>query len=51
MLREKPRAATPQGESINAERRGGATRSSDEVAVMAMEQRGGVIQQRLKQQP
>ncbi len=37
MPREKPKAATPQGESIDAGRRGGATRSSDEAAVMAVE--------------
>ena len=45
MLREKPKAATPQGESIEAGRRGGVVRSSVEGAVMALERRGGVIQQ------
>lgn len=35
MLREKPKAAKPQGESIEAGRRDGATRSSVETAVMA----------------
>ena len=43
MSREKPKAVTPQGESIEAGRRGGATRSSVEAAVMAVERRGGVI--------
>lgn len=45
MPREKPRAATPQGESINAAHRDGVIRSSDEVVVMTMERRDGVIQQ------
>ena len=30
----------PQGESTNAEHRGGSARSSDEVSVMEMERRG-----------
>ncbi len=56
MLREKPKAAKPQGESIEAERRGGATRSSVEAAVMAVEEalrerRSGVIRQCASRQP
>lgn len=51
MIREKPKAADPQGERIEAKRRGGATRSSEEAAVIVAERRGGVIQRGLGQQP
>jgi hypothetical protein len=37
MLREKPKAATPQGESIDAAHSDGIARSSAEVIVMMME--------------
>jgi len=37
MLREKPKAATPQGESIDVAHSGGVARSNDEVTVMVME--------------
>jgi hypothetical protein len=45
-LRCKGKGASPKGEtdSTNAQPRDGATRSSDELAVMAMERRGCVIQ-------
>jgi group II intron reverse transcriptase/maturase len=51
MLREKPKAENPQGESIEAGRRDGAVRSSVEAAVMAVERRGGVIRQWTGRQP
>jgi hypothetical protein len=43
MLREQPKAAIPQGLSTDARAGGGLSRSSDEVAVMAMERRGQLI--------
>ncbi len=39
MLREKSKGPTPEDESTDAENRGGATRSSEEVPVMGMERR------------
>lgn len=36
--------ATPRGESTNAEHRGGPWCSSDEVSVMDMERRPGLVQ-------
>jgi hypothetical protein len=43
MLRERPKAVTPQGLSTDAFGGDGLLRSSDEVAVMAMERRGQLI--------
>ncbi|MDR2040271.1 MAG: hypothetical protein LBQ60_20320 [Bacteroidales bacterium] len=43
MLREQPKAVTPQGLSTDAFGGGGLLRSSDEVAVMAMERRGQLV--------
>jgi hypothetical protein len=43
MLREQPKVVTPQGLSTEALGGGGLLRSSDEVAVMAMERRGQLI--------
>jgi hypothetical protein len=45
-LRCKGKGTSPKGEadSTDAQPRGGATRSSNEVAVMAMKRRGRVIQ-------
>ena len=40
MIREKSNGQTPEDESTDAENRGGAARSSEEVPVMGMEQRG-----------
>ena len=40
MPREKSKGQIPEGESTDAENRGGATRSSEEVSVMEMERRG-----------
>ncbi len=45
MLREKPNWQSQEGESTNAEHRGGMLRSSDEAAVMEVEQRERVVQQ------
>jgi len=44
MLREKPNWKPQEGESTDAGHRGGALRSSDEAAVMAVEQRECVVQ-------
>jgi hypothetical protein len=44
MPREKPNWKPQEGESTNAGHRGGALRISDEVAVMAMEQRKRIVQ-------
>jgi len=43
MEREKSKGQTPEGESTDAENRGGVIRSSDEVPVMGMERRGCII--------
>jgi hypothetical protein len=43
-----PQVATTTRANTNTHDRGGATRSSDEGAVMALEQRGCVIQSELK---
>ncbi len=43
MTREKPKWRTHEGESTDAEHRGGPTRSSVEVSVMGMERRGWII--------
>ena len=43
MQREKLKAENPQGKSTEAHIGGGLPRSSEEVAVMAMEQRGRLI--------
>jgi hypothetical protein len=43
MLRERLKAVIPQGLSTNARDGGGLFRSSEEVAVMAMERRGQLI--------
>jgi RNA-directed DNA polymerase len=40
MLREKSKWRTHEGESTDAEHRGGLPRISDEVSVMEMERRG-----------
>ena len=40
MLREKSKWKPHKDESTDAEHRGGSVRSSDEVSVMEMEQRG-----------
>lgn len=40
MIREKSKELNSKGESTNAENRGGSARSSEEVSVMEMEQRG-----------
>ena len=40
MIREKSKGQIPKDESTDAENRGGATRSSEEVSVMGMERRG-----------
>ncbi len=42
MLREKLKWRPHESESTDAEHRGGATRSSEEVSVMGMERRGCV---------
>lgn len=42
---------TPQGESTNAEHRGGPSRSSDETPVMGVERRGWLVQFKLCCQP
>jgi hypothetical protein len=44
MIREKSKWRTHEDESTDAEHRGGAARSSDEVSVVEMERRGCVIQ-------
>ena len=44
MLREKPKWRPHEGESTDAEHRGGPTRSSVEISVMEMEPRGWLIQ-------
>ena len=44
MLREKPNWKPQEGESTDAGHRGGALRSSDEAAVMAVERRECVVQ-------
>lgn len=44
MIREKFKGQIPEDESTDAENRGGATRSSEEVPVIGMERRGCVIQ-------
>lgn len=44
MPREKSKGQIPKDESTDAENRDGAARSSDEVPVMGMEQRGCIIQ-------
>jgi RNA-directed DNA polymerase len=51
MLREKLNWRTQESESIDAEHRDGMPRSSDEVAVIAMERRGRVVQQKRIGQP
>jgi len=43
MIREKPKWRTHEGESTDAGRRGGPTRSSVEVSVMGMDRRGWII--------
>ena len=43
MVREKLKWRTHEGESTDAEHRGGPTRSSVEVSVMGMERRGLII--------
>ena len=43
MLRERPKAAIPQGLSTDVCDGGGLSRSRVEVAVMAMERRGRLI--------
>ena len=43
MTSEKTQAIERRGRNSDAPYRGGTTRSSDEVAVMAMEQRGCII--------
>jgi len=43
MLREKLEWKTHKSESINVQRGGGVTRSSEEVPVMGMERRGHVV--------
>ena len=43
MLREKSKWRTHEDESTDAEHRGGAARSSDEVSVMEMERRGCIV--------
>ncbi len=43
MLREMTSGKPPRGRIPMQRSRGGATRSSDEAAVMAVERRGGVI--------
>ncbi len=43
MLREMTSGKPPRGRIPMQRLRGGATRSSDEAAVMAVERRGGVI--------
>ena len=43
MVREKLKWRTHEGESTDAEHRGGPTRSSVEVSVMEMERRGWII--------
>ena len=48
MLREKFKWKPHKNESTDAEHSGGLSSMSDEVSVMEMEQRGRVIQQRLK---
>jgi len=48
MLREKFKWKPHKNESTDAEHSGGLPSMSDEVSVMEMEQRGRVIQQRLK---
>jgi hypothetical protein len=45
MLREKPNWQSQEGESTDAEHRGGAIRISDEAAVMAVERRNRIVQQ------
>lgn len=42
-VKGETRRVKPKGESTNAKYRGGKARSSDEVAVIAMERRGFVI--------
>ncbi len=44
MLREKPNWKPQEGESTDAGHRGGALRSSDEAAVIAVERRECVVQ-------
>jgi group II intron reverse transcriptase/maturase len=44
MLREKPNRQPREGESTDAEHRGGALRISDEGAVMALERRERIVQ-------
>ena len=48
MLREKFKWKPHKNESTDAEHSGGLPSMSDEVSVMEMEQRGRVIQQKLK---
>lgn len=43
MLREMTSGQPPRGRIPMQRHRGGATRSSDEAAVMAVERRGGII--------
>jgi hypothetical protein len=45
MLRKKPNWQPQEGESTDAGHRGGVPRSSVEAAVMAVEQRGHIVQQ------
>lgn len=44
MLRENSKRKTRKDESIDAKYRGGTIRSSDEVSVMGMKRRDGIIQ-------
>lgn len=44
MISEKTQATERRGRNNDAPYRGGTIRSSDEVAVMAMERRGCIIQ-------
>jgi hypothetical protein len=51
MSREKTKGKTPEVESTDAGYRGGATRSSDEGAVMVLERRGCPIRPETRRQP
>jgi len=50
MSREKSKRKPRKDESTKAGHRGGVARSSDEGAVMALEQRGGIVQFELREQ-
>lgn len=51
MLREKPNWTTQEGESTDAEHRGGILRSSDEATVMVVERRECIVQRNKLGQP